>query len=144
LANWLINGFGFKRFLLTIRDAIMTHCTERTFSILALGLVTAMLATVGCTSKGPAAPSNVIAKKVFENTDPSIKAGTTSVVSIWELRGQEQVILGVRRLSVEYEAEVEYLKEDLPHKKGDRKKLNVSLEFEQSDKGWKAKDGNVY
>ncbi len=101
-----------------------------------------VLLLAGCSS----VPTSWAGKKVL-----SMKwAEEARVVSFKSTKEQDMEFLGKRIYRMDYEAEIEYVK-DVPgilfiqgHKKGDREKVTGTLTFTKTEKGWEGEDGNLY
>ncbi|MBL4734330.1 MAG: hypothetical protein JKY18_03145 [Flavobacteriales bacterium] len=121
--------------------------TNRT---IALGIILfGMLVFSSCSSL----PSEGDAQLVFENRwRKKIDEGVLRINSFEKVNGQESEVSGVQIYEIEYQAEIEYLKDNKPDflkkavgtNKGNIKNPTGKIRFEKTEKGWKGQDGNIY
>ena len=98
-------------------------------------------------------PSENDAEDVFGNRwKNKIDRGEVRINSFDKINGQELEILGVKIYKIEFEVEMEYLKDNKPEflkkavgtDKGKIKYLKGTIRFEKTERGWKGPDGNLY
>ena len=83
------------------------------------------------------------ARKVFENEQKGALSHGAEIVSFHQINGQTAEEHGIKMYGMEYEAEVKYPAS--PYRPaGETRKDKGVLRFEQTEKGWKAQDGEVY
>ena len=123
---------------------------EKTNRIIAFGIILlGMFAFAACSSL----PSESDAEQVFANKwKKKIDQGIVRINSFEKTNGQESEVSGVKIYEIEYQAELEYLKDNKPallkkaigSNKGNIKNPSGTIRFEKTEKGWKGQDGNVY
>lgn len=115
-----------------------------------------MLTVYACSSM----PSEADARKVFENSKinisgstifgtkmnyetegfaEKIKDGTIKIQSFRKVNGLLKEESGVKFYTIEYEAKIEFLRNDGKEKKGDVKVIYGKIEFVKKEKGWEKK-----
>ena len=121
------------------------------FAIFLLGIS----ALYGCSSK----PSEKAVVSNIENKYQNL----VKVVNFKETNAQEGEFMGIKFYLMAYEAEIEYVEDVVLYKfgavelmerkgkkmgreikKGTRKKISGTLDFEKTKKGWQGEDGKVY
>lgn len=101
-----------------------------------------LLLISGCSS----IPTDSDGKRVLEMK----WAEEAKVVEFNRTKTEEMDLFGTHLLRMNYEAEIEYIKNVpgivfLPgHKKGDREKVSGTLTFTKKEKGWEGEDGHMY
>jgi len=100
-----------------------------------------------------AKPSEADGKKAFEDGSyfrRDLKEGSVAIKGFKKVNGQTMEAFGVKLYKMEYEAEIEYLKEEggflFPpyiYKKGDIRRVKGTIMFEQTEKGWKVRDVTI-
>lgn len=104
----------------------------------------------GCTG---GTPSEADARQEFGKESKwsyEIKNGVVKVLSFKKVNGQAMEFMGVKFYEMDYEAQLEFLKNTPqgvsggPKKAGDRITVKGKIEFEKTEKGWRGKSGAVY
>ncbi len=120
-------------------------------SLWALWILTISWGLTGC---GSGAVSENAARTAYEKSIHAIANGKVKLISFLKINGRKGESAGRKYYEVEYEAELEFLENYQPamglmdgmlkYKKGDVKKIRGWLHFEETEKGWRGEDGNVY
>jgi hypothetical protein len=108
----------------------------------------------GCSGRcnGPSSPSASDGRKVYENTNSDIQNGKVKILNFHKITGwtQKNPIWGTITYVLEYEVELEDLIDEKgglfssEHEKGRVSKPRGTMEFLQTDTGWRGEDGNIY
>src|SRR5262245_9797819 len=122
--------------------------------IWSLSVLIASCCVAGC---GGGAVSEKAARTAYEKSTPAIVDGKAKLVSFRKINARSRELLGMKLYEVEYEAELQFL-EDYPPlrleplrlvpgptgKQGEIKKDSGWIPFQQTEKGWRCPDKNVY
>jgi len=106
-----------------------------------------LLLMVGC---GSSVPSEMNARTVLENQMKSdIQDGTVRIFSFKKVNGQLLDIDGIKVYNLEYEMKIEFPKGIYAFGRQIRGKGEIAvkkgeIEFEETEKGWRGPDGNIY
>jgi hypothetical protein len=95
-------------------------------------------------------PTEADGKKVVENKLAAAQPDTFRVINFRKLNGQMSEVAGVKNYSLEYEVELELMR-DIPgnflmqgRSKGEKNTSRGTLRFEQTENGWKGEDKQLY
>lgn len=120
-----------------------------------------LMAFLACKGAG-SEPSEADGRKVFENRirvlanengmQRALPEGVVAAKDFKKVNGQMRVESGVKKYRLDYKGTVEYLV-DIPsspfngfhaRKRGEVATIARSMEFEETEKGWRGEDGNLY
>jgi hypothetical protein len=149
-----------------MRATFTANCKK---SLWALSVLTLSCGLPGC---GSGTVSESSARTAYEKSTEAIAEGKAKLISFRKINARKSEVFGMKFYEVEYEAEVEFLedfppvryttfpsmlpggkpsKQEVPDffmglkgKKGEVKKQRGWLSFEQTEKGWRGPDKNVY
>lgn len=104
----------------------------------------------GCS--GPSSPAASDGRNVYENTDSAIQNKKVKILNFQKITGwtKKNPIWGTITYVLEYEVELEDLVDEegdlfsSDYKKGRVSKKRGTMEFMQTEKGWRGEDGNIY
>ena len=104
---------------------------------IALGTLALLGLCAGC---GSSVPTERLAEQVLRDSITEAHANV-NLVSVRKIDGQKADVFGVPLYTMKYEAEVEFTRDGgswmgAHGKKGERAKVNGSLDFHKTEKGW--------
>ena len=132
----------------------------KTTGMLSLALLITTIVLSACT--GSSTPSESDGRVVFENKwKQELESDTVKLLRFEKVNAQSGEVMGIKFHKLEYEAEIEYPKWLNTHckkgqltgwdcwmveirEKGEKRIIKGEITFEETEKGWKAPDGNVY